>query len=133
MKKSNRGFELLRTIFAFLRGTTKHAESQTRFFSTSEAHALPSASNFATEQNDPPDIASLRPVKELFVVWDALGDGRLVGVFTSEEQAQQIQHLNPFYYRHYRCYLGEPTDLALHWLEEPARQQLKNFCRQFRQ
>lgn len=62
--------------------------------------------------------------KELFVVWDALGDGRLVGVFTDESLVKEILTVNPFYYRYYRCRPGEPAALALHWLDDTQRSAL---------
>lgn len=131
MKKFNHGFELLRSLFTFIQSATVGRHLPVRSQPTIESHELPSVSDMGTI-SDNPEIASLRPVKEFFVVWDALGDGRLVGVFKTEQQAQDIQKLNPFYYRHYKCYLGEPTDLALHWLDEPAKQKLKDICRNYR-
>lgn len=60
----------------------------------------------------------------LFVVWDALGDGRAVGVFESEDLVRQILAINPFYYRYYRCKPGQATKTALEWLDEKQRADL---------
>ena len=62
--------------------------------------------------------------RTFYAVWDAIGDGRLVGVFSSFEMAEKIRLINPHYYRHYKCHLNQPTDLAIAWLEEPERSKL---------
>ncbi|NCB39265.1 MAG: hypothetical protein EOM80_10880 [Erysipelotrichia bacterium] len=70
------------------------------------------------------------PQHGLFVIWDAIGDGRLVGVFTDEKQVKQIIKLNPNYYRYYHCIPGQPTEYALSWLDETRRIFLKTLCEQ---
>lgn len=60
----------------------------------------------------------------LFVVWDALGDGRAVGIFESEDLVRQILAINPYYYRYYRCKPGQATRTALEWLDEKQRADL---------
>ncbi len=68
--------------------------------------------------------------QDLYVVWDALGDGRVVGIFDNEELVRQILAVNPFYYRFYRCKPGKPTRLALEWLDENQRRQLEKVLSQ---
>ncbi len=77
-----------------------------------------------TETQTPKDAG-----QELYVVWDALGDGRVVGIFDNEELVRQILAINPFYYRFYRCKPGKPTKLALEWLDENQRRQLTKILR----
>lgn len=132
MDKRNRGFDILRGFFCFLRSLASGYQKPEQH-PCSDNLDLPSISTVATEINTTHFIENPGSDQELFVVWDALGDGRLVGVFSSESQAIAIQKLNPFYYRYYRCFKGEPTEIAIHWLEEPAKQQLKDLCRFFRQ
>ncbi|HNX77335.1 MAG TPA: hypothetical protein PLM07_04460 [Candidatus Rifleibacterium sp.] len=62
--------------------------------------------------------------QDLYVVWDALGDGRVVGIFDNEPLVRKILAVNPFYYRFYKCRPGEPTRLALEWLDEKQRRAL---------
>ncbi|MDD3147284.1 MAG: GNAT family N-acetyltransferase [Candidatus Riflebacteria bacterium] len=64
------------------------------------------------------------------MVWDALGDGRVVGVFDNEELVKKILAVNPYYYRFYRCVFGQPTTQAIDWLDETQRHELeKVLCR----
>ena len=64
--------------------------------------------------------------QQLFVVWDALGDGRLVGVFDNEALAREILSVNPLYYRYYRCQFGQPTADAIDWLDQEGKTHLAN-------
>jgi len=66
------------------------------------------------------------PGQPIFVVWDAIGDGRVVGVFDSEEFARELLSVNPHYYRYYRCHFGQPTPDAISWLDQEARYHLDN-------
>jgi len=70
--------------------------------------------------------------RDLFVVWDALGDGRAVGVFESEDLVRQILAINPYYYRYYRCKPGQATKTALEWLDEKQRCDLLKLLNQAR-
>lgn len=79
-----------------------------------------------TCQKPSSDTPGLSTEKELFVVWDAIGDGRLVGVFADEALVKDILAISPFYYRSYQCHLGQPTPLALHWLDDSQRQALES-------
>lgn len=62
---------------------------------------------------------------ELFVVWDAIGDGRLLGVFADEKIAEEIRQINPYYFRYYRCQINTPTSYELDWLDEKQKWQLE--------
>lgn len=62
--------------------------------------------------------------QQLFVVWDAIGDGRVVGVFADEQLAKKLLTVNPFYYRYYRCQFGRPTDDAIGWLDDKDKAKL---------
>ncbi|MFZ5951459.1 MAG: hypothetical protein ACOYXC_12190 [Candidatus Rifleibacteriota bacterium] len=63
--------------------------------------------------------------QEVFVLWDALGDGRVLGVFTNEETVEELRRINPYYYRYYRCHLDQATDYGLNWLEKDQKWQLE--------
>lgn len=63
--------------------------------------------------------------KELFVVWDAIGDGRVVGVFSKESLAVEIREINPYYFRYYRCRLDLPAENELEWLDDDQKWQLE--------
>ena len=62
---------------------------------------------------------------DLFILWDAIGDGRVIGVFENAELAEEIRLINPYYYRYYRCKLNSPTDYGLEWLDEKQRWKLQ--------
>lgn len=62
--------------------------------------------------------------QQLFVVWDAIGDGRVVGVFADEKLTKELLSVNPYYYRYYRCQFGQPTDDAIGWLDECGKSRL---------
>jgi hypothetical protein len=69
--------------------------------------------------------ATLNGDKELFVVWDAIGDGRVVGVFSKETLAEEIRAINPYYFRYYRCQLDLPTDYEIEWLDDEQKWKLE--------
>ncbi|MEW6711249.1 MAG: hypothetical protein AB1403_15585, partial [Candidatus Riflebacteria bacterium] len=62
---------------------------------------------------------------EVFVLWDALGDGRVLGVFTDEATVEELRQINPYYYRFYRCRLDQATDYGLNWLEKDQKWQFE--------
>ena len=62
--------------------------------------------------------------QQLFVVWDAIGDGRVVGVFADEKLTKELLSVNPYYYRYYRCQFGQPTDDAIGWLDDNSKARL---------
>jgi len=70
--------------------------------------------------------AKPEPGQPVFVVWDAIGDGRVVGVFDNEELARSLLSVNPHYYRYYRCRFGQPTDDAVAWLDQAGREHINN-------
>ena len=55
--------------------------------------------------------------RDIFVVYDVGGAGRVVGVFGSQNRADQIVDVNPGYYRSTRCRIDEVTDAAFDWLK----------------
>lgn len=85
-----------------------------------------------SNNNLPPEIdkacQALTPTtggKELFVVWDAIGDGRVVGVFSKESVAEEIREINPYYFRYYRCRLDFPTENEIEWLDDDQKWKLE--------
>ncbi len=70
--------------------------------------------------------AKPEPGQPVFVVWDAIGDGRVVGVFDNEELARALLSVNPHYYRYYRCRFGQPTADAVAWLDQAGREHINN-------
>lgn len=62
---------------------------------------------------------------KLFVVYDEMGNGRLVGVFDSENKAIEIQNINLNYYRIVECELNEISKEALEWLTENQRKKVE--------
>lgn len=97
--------------------------SQTRF----TAIPAPDCQKMSFDDKNIEELSTSH-IQELFVVWDAIGDGRLVGVFTDERMVRQIIRVNPNYYRYYRCTPGQPTELALSWLDEARRIFLQTIC-----
>jgi len=77
-------------------------------------------------ETDKITTAKPEPGQPVFVVWDAIGDGRVVGVFDNEELAQALLSVNPHYYRYYRCRFGQPTDDAVSWLDQTGREHINN-------
>lgn len=110
-------FQLLSFIRNYFTGST------TRKTDSGENSAS-STSTAETEIKLPETTSQQNGSGELFVVWDALGDGRAVGVFESEDLVRQILAINPFYYRYYRCKPGQATQTALEWLDEKQRADL---------
>ena len=104
-------FQLLSFIRNYFTGpATRKADS-------GESSAT-STRNAGTATNSPETTLKQKDSSDLFVVWDALGDGRAVGIFESEDLVRQILAINPFYYRYYRCKPGQATQTALEWLDE---------------
>ncbi|GAB4267703.1 MAG: hypothetical protein Kow0029_02390 [Candidatus Rifleibacteriota bacterium] len=66
---------------------------------------------------------------KLFIVWDALGNGRLVGAFSSEEKVKEILKINPHYYRYYVCEPDKPTITAIDWLDAKHKAKLLGICK----
>ncbi len=110
-------FQLLSFIRSYFTGpATRRTDSDGSLASSiSNAGAAAESSETTLKQKDK---------GELFVVWDALGDGRAVGIFESEDLVRQILAINPFYYRYYRCKPGQATQTALEWLDEKQRADL---------
>ena len=109
----------MRKIFAYIRGFIRPEFSQR----TQPASPKPDTSG-TSDENKKTDR------RQLYVIWDALGDGRVVGVFDNEELVRKILAINPYYYRYYICTQGEPTRTALDWLDSGQRQKLENITRQ---
>lgn len=63
---------------------------------------------------------------KLFVVYDEMGSGRLVGVFDTEQKAVEIQSVNLNYYRIVECELNDIQKEALDWLPEQLKLKLIN-------
>lgn len=81
------------------------------------------------QEEKKPASSSFESGSKLYVVWDALGDGRLVGVFSSEEKMRKILAINPYYYRFYVCEPELPTLTAIDWLEEKPQDKLLQICK----
>ena len=63
---------------------------------------------------------------DLFVVFDSKGGGRLVGVFDSEEKAERVIQVDPYYYTRYKCALNSIHPNVLLWVQtEDQRTRLK--------
>lgn len=71
----------------------------------------------------PESATSNQPI---FVVWDAIGDGRVVGVFDNEDFARAVLAVNPLYSRYYRCQFGQPTADAISWLDQEGKSHLES-------
>lgn len=122
MKKENAAKILSRWVPIFLNLAKKLLKNNSR----DRIHRLPS------------DVSALKKLKasgkytdsteKLYIVWDALGDGRVVGIFSSEEQVRKIMAVNPFYYRFYTCEPGKPTLSAIDWLDEESQKKLLQIC-----
>lgn len=135
MNRSNFCFAALRDFFAFLRGQIKPATNKIAEVTDTNCVStdLPGVSaSMYTEQTPEAWTPPPSGQREVFVAWDALGDGRLIGVFTEEAQVKEIMKINPFYYRYYKCLTGEPTPLALHWLDEEGKAKLLKVCKNLR-
>ena len=107
---------ILRRIMAFLRAFSAAKPRATEPLSAIITSAPPS------EPCEP--YTPTTATQDLYVVWDALGDGRVVGIFDNEPLVRKILAVNPFYYRFYKCSPGKPTRLALEWLDEKQRRAL---------
>lgn len=132
MNRSNVCFAMLRDFFLFLRAQIKPATKKIADTNCASAELPGVSSSMFTERT--PEAWAPPPAgqRELFVAWDALGDGRLIGVFTEEAQVKEIMKINPFYYRYYKCLAGEPTPLALHWLDDEGKARLVKICKNLR-
>ncbi len=79
-----------------------------------------------TEKTDPETSSTLPTAnQEVFVLWDAIGDGRVLGVFTDEATVEELRQVNPYYYRFYRCHIDQATDYGLSWLEKDQKWQFE--------
>ncbi len=118
-------FQLLSYIRSYFTGpsTRKVDSDRSTDISTITAETETRPTETADRQKDD---------RDLFVVWDALGDGRAVGVFESEDLVRQILAINPYYYRYYRCKPGQATRTALEWLDEKQRCDLLQLLNQAR-
>ncbi|MBV8073842.1 MAG: hypothetical protein JO140_00330 [Candidatus Eremiobacteraeota bacterium] len=56
------------------------------------------------------------PGKDVFVVYDLGGAGRLVGVFSDAKRADAVRKVNAPYYRVIPCRLDEIAAGAIDWL-----------------
>ncbi len=120
MKQNRKHHSALFQLLSFIRNYfTGPANKKT----DSDRSATFSAATPATEFTRP-ETENRTDDGELFVVWDALGDGRAVGIFDSEDLVRQILAINPYYYRYYRCKKGQATGTALEWLDEKQRAEL---------
>lgn len=52
---------------------------------------------------------------ELYAVFDTKGEGRLVGVFASEENAVAVQRINRHYFRVHRARLNKVNPAIVEW------------------
>jgi hypothetical protein len=69
----------------------------------------------------------------VFVVIDTNGAGRVVGVFESEPQAQEIHSVNPQYYRLTKVALNEVNPDCVRWVrDEQGRTKLERLSTQIR-
>lgn len=66
--------------------------------------------------------------QKIYVVWDAIGDGRVIGVFSDFGLVKKIHKINPHYYRYYECEFNRPLPIAVEWLNEDEKNQLKLLC-----
>ncbi|RCK79431.1 MAG: hypothetical protein OZSIB_0071 [Candidatus Ozemobacter sibiricus] len=83
------------------------------------------AAPLAASETAPPPAPSPAPAQlsiqtsgqEWFVVWDAIGDGQLVGIFQDRRTAEALANVNPWYYK----VIPAPANLvrrsALEWLD----------------
>ncbi len=113
-----------RTLKLFFRQTKLPARpgqsQQTSGDASPPVPTLPPASACIKSQPPSPDSR-----QELFVVWDALGDGRVIGVFSDEKIAEEVRQINPCYFRYYRCSLNRPTPYGLEWFDEKQQWQMR--------
>ncbi len=110
---------LLRQVLSFFRNLLVPRTIKTK----AQENIIPQASEEKPKPNFEVKIPS--GSQELLVVWDALGDGRVVGVFDNEKLVKDILAVNPYYYRFYRCVLGQPTPQAIDWLDEKQQRALQ--------
>lgn len=75
------------------------------------------------------DCQKVKDLK-LYVLWDEMGGGRIIGVFTKQETAQKIIDLNPHYYRLAECEPDSVTSDALRWMDEETKNNLKELALQ---
>ncbi|NLI79551.1 MAG: hypothetical protein GX442_24295 [Candidatus Riflebacteria bacterium] len=69
-----------------------------------------------------PEATGRHTVGEWYVVWDAIGDGQLVGIFEDRRVADALVRVNPWYYK----VIPTPANLArrsaVEWLDAPQQQ-----------
>ncbi len=118
MKKNRPEKSPLREIFAYIRGLIRPD------FSQPTQPVSPKSETF-----DAPDESKKADRQQLYVIWDALGDGRAVGIFDNEELVKKILALNPHYYRSYACIKGELTHTAIEWMHPELRQTLQDLVK----
>ncbi|MBU1109420.1 MAG: N-acetyltransferase [Candidatus Riflebacteria bacterium] len=125
MGKKQPPHTLLRQLIEFLRARFGHAREAGSSTPDESQQSTPSCTRIgaktATISESP-----LESGQQLFVVWDAIGDGRLVGVFDNELLAREILSVNSHYYRYYRCQFGHPTADAIDWLDQEGKAHLAN-------
>ena len=61
---------------------------------------------------------------KLWVVTDAMGAGRVIGVFDSQALAERIARADPAYCAVHPCELNLPDDEALAWAQSEGRSAL---------
>ena len=67
---------------------------------------------------------------QVYVVHDAQGAGRVVGVFTDLMKAQAVVRVHPPYYQMVTCETDAVSEIALQWLPTDAqRDELRALCR----
>lgn len=115
MKKSERTLKNWLNLFTHKLGNLIGGRHEIRTAPAQRIH---------TSDSQPVKNVSDKPT-ELFVVWDAIGDGRLLGVFADEKIAEEIRQINPYYFRYYRCQINTPTSYELDWLDEKQKWQLE--------
>ena len=62
--------------------------------------------------------------QQLYVVVDTSGAGRIVGVFSTEEEAKEILVVNPAYYRIDSLRVGDINPKCLDWIRDKARRDI---------
>src|ERR1700740_50326 len=62
--------------------------------------------------------------QEIYVVVDTSGAGRIVGVFSTEEEAKEILVVTPAYYRIDSLRVGDINPKCLDWIRDKARRDI---------
>ncbi len=63
--------------------------------------------------------------ESVYIVWDALGDGRLAGVFHNFSDVEKMLKINPHYYRFYKCHINKVFPDAIGWLDDKQKKELE--------